>query len=90
MFILKGVKVLCFDTLLQVLILKIVKGGCFELLLQVFILKGLEGWWEVEDVKEVKEVKEDKRAALRCERRAVGADWILTNTGENSMGVSTG
>ena len=90
MFILKEVKVLCFDTLLQVLILKIVKGGFFELLLQVFILKGLEGWREVKEGKEVKEVKEENQAALRGERRAVGADWILANTGENSTGVSTG
>ena len=87
MFILKEVKALCFDTLLQVLILKIVKGGFFELFLQVFILKGLEGWREV---KEGKQVKEEDRAAPRGERRAVGADWILANTCENSMGMPTG
>jgi hypothetical protein len=29
-FILKGVKVLCFDTLLQVFILKVVAGGVFH------------------------------------------------------------
>ena len=41
MLILRGAKVLCFDTLLQVLILKEVKVVCFDTLLQVLILKGL-------------------------------------------------
>ena len=39
MVILNVVKVICFDTLLQVLILKIVKVICFDTLLQVLILK---------------------------------------------------
>jgi hypothetical protein len=45
---------------------------------------------EVKEVKEAKEVKEENRAGLRGESQVVRADWILANTGENSMGVSTG
>ena len=45
---------------------------------------------EAKEVKEVEEVKEENRGALLGERQVVGADWILANTGENSMGVSTG
>jgi hypothetical protein len=42
-FILKGVKVLCFDTLLQVLILKIVRGDfkrIFQMLIQNDLARG--------------------------------------------------
>jgi len=47
--ILKVVKVLCFDTLLQVLILKGVTGGILIHFLQVLILNNLaENGWDAE------------------------------------------
>jgi hypothetical protein len=82
-FILKGVKVLCFDTLLQVFILKELREERLH--------AGKPGKFvsskPIRDAKDAFESRDDGISTQRCGGEEAGRRCVAANTGKNSTEV---